>query len=67
MLWEHRMEDVQRATGGAAGEVTAARTALGLWFADLPTSELPAGAEIEFALSCDKKHDAERHRVAIVS
>jgi glucoamylase len=55
------------ATGCAAGEVTAAETALGLWFADLPTNKLPAGTQIEFALTCDEKHDAERHRVAIIS
>jgi glucoamylase len=55
------------ATGGAAGEVTATETALGVWFADLPTNKLPAGTQIEFALPCDEKHDAERHRVAIIS
>ena len=55
------------ATGGAGGEVTATETALGLWFADLPTSKLPAGTTIQFRLPCDEKYDTERHRVAVIS
>ena len=43
------------ATGGAAGEVTATETALGLWFADLPTNKLPAGTQIEFRVTLRRK------------
>ncbi|MBA3650790.1 MAG: glucoamylase [Chthoniobacterales bacterium] len=53
------------ATGGAAGDVTASETAFGLWFADLPTTELPPGAVIEFTWLCEEKKDGELHRVAI--
>ena len=41
------------------GEVSAKETALGLWFADLPTTVLLAGAEIEFILNCE----LEQHEV----
>ncbi|MEO5717412.1 MAG: glycoside hydrolase family 15 protein, partial [Chthoniobacterales bacterium] len=56
-----------REAGGAGGEVTASETSLGVWFADLPTSEMPAGTQIEFTLQCAGKEDAEIHRVAIIS
>ena len=53
------------ATGGAAGDVSANETSLGLWFADLPTGELPAGGEIEFIWHCADEHDYALHRVVI--
>ncbi|MEO6870622.1 MAG: glucoamylase, partial [Chthoniobacterales bacterium] len=56
-----------REAGGAGGEVSASETALGVWFADLPTSALPAGTQIEFVLSCAEKEDAEPRRVVIIS
>ncbi len=49
---------------GMAGDITARETAFGLWYADLPTTKLPAGAAIEFILECEKKD--ERHRVEII-
>jgi glucoamylase len=54
-----------RLNDGSTGDVTASETALGLWFADLPTAKLSAGAEIEFTLLRGEKQDGERHRVAI--
>jgi glucoamylase len=55
-----------RASGDAGGEVTAKETALGLWFADLPSAKLPAGTEIEFTMHCQEKEGAEVHRVGII-
>ena len=48
--------------GGNAAEIIPSETGLGLWFADLPTEELPDGAEIEFTLS---GNETERYRVAV--
>jgi glucoamylase len=53
-----------RASDGAAGEVTASKTALGLWFADLPTAGFPEGTEIEFLLPC-RQQEAELQRIVI--
>jgi glucoamylase len=55
-----------RASDGCTGDVTASKTALGLWFADLPTARLPVRAEIEFTLLSGEKQDGEHHRVAII-
>jgi glucoamylase len=54
-----------RASDGGTGDVTASKTALGLWFADLPTAKLPVRAEIEFTLLSGEKQDGEHHRVTI--
>src|SRR5260370_15619990 len=54
-----------RASDGGTGDVTASKTALGLWFADLPTAKLPVRAEIEFTLLRGEKQDGEHHRVTI--
>ena len=56
-----------RETGGTGGEVTASETSLGVWFADLPTRTLSAGTQIEFALPCAEKQDAELHHFVIIS
>ncbi len=51
------------ASMGGNGEITTNETGLGLWFADLPTADLPSGAEIEFTLPSDEN---KKHRVAVV-
>ena len=53
------------AANTGTGEVSAKETALGLWFADLPTTVLLAGAEIEFILNCEEKPDGEQRCVVI--
>ncbi len=56
--------EIHWSTGdGASGNITASETAFGLWYADLPTTELPAGAAVEFFLDGENKE--ERHRVEI--
>ena len=54
------------ASDGAAGDVATNETALGLFFADLPTPRFAAGTEIQFVVPCEEKQPGEIHRVAIV-
>ena len=54
------------ASDGAAGEAAMNEIAFGLFFADLPTTRLAAGTEIQFVAPCEEKQPGEIHRVAIV-
>jgi glucoamylase len=53
------------ATGGSPGRVRSRETALGIWFADLPTADLRIDSEIVFRLQGSGIDQAERHRVII--